>query len=783
MSDGPIRLFPEIYNISDFVKRDHPNHHPDTYKYIQYWEEQEKLCIEGKWGQDYDPERNLGGWRYCPGNLYFYINMWTILKTVGKVRRRMSPDLRDVEWILSYAWMTARGFSGFEFDDEYTCNELVNSAATDEEITKNLGYNMTEEHRLMLHNNLFNKEGKRKKYIEPYEYLKKTFDKPLGRPIYGNQSKNLMILGSRNFGKSFYTSGAIIGHEFVFDGHKYYDYDYLNKPNEVNIFVGAFASDKSSELLSFFKNGFNNMPGSWGEGADFRPSYFFKNTSGNLDPNNKKTAFRHLYKAKEGGIWVDKGSKTAITHGIYTVDNPQAAVGSRYTVMVKEEIGLFRNLIATIGSDNLCLTDGIDRFGSIVAIGTGGNMETIQDSRLIFYDPESYDFVGFANPFESGTGRTGLFIPAYYALNQFKDSRGNTDLAAADKYLEKLREKARRASTSMVINDELMSRPRVPSEMFLSSHFSNFPINDLKERAAQLDSTDEWAKSADIGTLEFVDKDRKEVKWYRDVSKTLFPITSLSLERYQGNYAGAMIIYEHPVDNKPIPSYNNSLYKIVYDPVKDDKWGPSLGSILVYKGYDKGNWEGNMQDNIVAECIMRTASTEDIHDAAIKLAIYYGAKILPETDIPDFVRYCKRAGIYHILQPHPSEAISKILRSSNAKYEVGVSMVPNLGVHCEQLITNWLNSPWKDIDGVLYNNCYKLKSKRLIEELINYKREGNFDHVSSLKLLMLWLSQEREISQEEKDKRKDTFIELKKKLGETKRKERMNIVRQIYTNY
>jgi hypothetical protein len=782
MINEPIRLFPELYNISDFVQRDHPNIHPDSFKYTQYWEEQEKFCIEGKWGYDYDPERNLGGYRWCPGNLYFYINMWTIIQTVGKARRRMAPNLRDVEWILSYAWAYARGFSGFEFDNEYTCNSAVNSSLSDEDLIFTTGYNLSDEYKKLLIDNLFF-EGKRKKYIHPFEYLKRTFDKPMGRAIWGNPSFNLQVLGSRNFGKSFFTSGAIIGHEFVFDGHKYYDYDYLNKPNEISIFVGAFASDKSSELLSFFKNGLNNMPGSWGEGADFRPSYFFKNTSGNLDPNNKKTAFRHLYKAREGGIWVDKGSKSAIYHGIYTVDNPQVAVGSRYTVMVKEEIGLFRNFIATIGADNLCLSDGVDRFGSVIAIGTGGNMETIQDSRLVFYDPTSYDFVGFDNPFESGTEKTGLFIPAYYALNQYKNEKGNTDLIAADKHLEKLREKARKASTSMVINDELMSRPRVPSEMFLTSHFSNFPINDLKERAAQLDSTNEWAESADIGTLEFVDKDRKEVKWYRDTARVLDPILSTSLERHQGNYSGAMIIYEHPVDTRPSPTYTNSLYKIGYDPVKDDKWGPSMGSILVYKGYDNTSWEGNMQDNIVAECIMRTNNTEDIHDAAIKLAIYYGAKVMPETDIPDFVRYCKRLGIYHLLQPHPSEAISKVLRNSSSKYEVGIGMVPNLGVHCEQLITNWLNSPYKEVDGVLYNNCYKLKSKRLIDELINYKREGNFDHVSTLKLIMLWLSQERVVTQEEKDKRKDHFIELKNRLHQTRRNKKMNVIRQIYHSY
>ena len=180
---------------------------------------------------------------------------------------------------------------------------------------------------------------------------------------------------------------------------------------------------------------------------------------------------------------------------------------------------------------------------------------------------------------------------------------------------------------------------------------------------------------------------------------------------------------------------------------------------------------------------MRTDNTEDLHDAAIKLALYYNAKILVENDIPDFIRYCKRLGLYYILQPTPTEAITRVLKSSTQKYEVGVRMVPGLGVQCEQLIANWLNLPFKEDMGRLYNNCFKLKSKRLIEELINYKREGNFDHVSSLKILMLWLSQEIDITPEEKERRKDIYLNLKKKLHSSRRDNRMSYVKEIFYSY
>ena len=33
----------------------------------------------------------------------------------------------------------------------------------------------------------------------------------------------------------------------------------------------------------------------------------------------------------------------------------------------------------------------------------------------------------------------------------------------------------------------------------------------------------------------------------------------------------------------------------------------------------------------------------------------------------------------------------------------------------------------------------------ILKQLIQYNRKGNFDHISSLKLLALWLSQERRV--------------------------------------
>ena len=82
----PIRLFPELLNISDFIVKDIPTYHPDSRHYQQYWEEQERYCVEGKWGLDGDK------WRYCPGNLYYYVN-FTVIDVKEEKSKKACPTI------------------------------------------------------------------------------------------------------------------------------------------------------------------------------------------------------------------------------------------------------------------------------------------------------------------------------------------------------------------------------------------------------------------------------------------------------------------------------------------------------------------------------------------------------------------------------------------------------------------------------------------------------------------------------------------------------------------
>lgn len=730
-----VRLFPELFSIDDFIVKDIPTYHPDSRSYSLFWEEQEKYCVEGKWGKDGDK------WRYCPGFLYYYVNFTVIededLKS--KSANLFKPILRDLEWYVSYGWLTCRGFSGFVDDEEFTCNRIVDKIERKIELTP--------EEKVLLGSMEYLKDsnGNYKKYIEAREYLYNKCDSPKGLPIYDNAAKNLFWLGSRGLGKSFYEANAIIGHEFNFYGKKYYK-DYIaDKVRGPEIVVGAASAPKSKDLLNKFEitqeyHKVNN--GSFGSGEDLIPGFFYRNTEGTLQPNNKGS-YKHLYEVKEGGVKRKKGTGSTIHHLTYTIENPQAAVGTRPTVMVIDEVGLLENLIDVHTSNEYCQKRKT-KFGSSIYTGTGGNIDKIVECKIVFEHPSEYNFLEYKDLWEDRQDSIGMFIPAYYGSSIFIDDKGNTDIEAAYAQELHIRQEKENAKNSFALDSHRMGKPLVPSEMFLSKSSFTFPVVELRERELELDLKKVWEKNVSIGDLEWSDKDKKSVRWREDISKNKYSkaINTLNIDSFKGDLTGKICIYEHPMDDIPRATHMKSLYKVVYDPIKDDNGGTSLASVLVHKGYTD-NYNEGLQNTIVAEWIGRYDQINDNHLMAIKLAMYYQSKILFENNLPNFITFCRMEGYYHILQRTPWDAIKDAIKEPGRKQEVGVTQSGPLKINCEQLIRQSLLEPFLKLEDKTLCNVYNIYSLRMIRELSAYNREGNFDHVSSYMILMLWLSQEK----------------------------------------
>jgi len=207
-------LFIRINNRKNFLLKEIPSLHPDSMAYIEYWGEQTKRCIEGFWGIDdnnipcnigevgWDKDINSSSWRFIPPVLYFYINFGTILHKPedapkSEPQQKMKPLLRDFDWEFHYNWIEARGFSGFEEDEEYTCLEDVLEWKLGRLTKKNI------------HKSAFNKDHKLKEYVPTREYIRRLFNKPMGTPIYQNEPKSFFVLSSRGGGKCLKNSELV----------------------------------------------------------------------------------------------------------------------------------------------------------------------------------------------------------------------------------------------------------------------------------------------------------------------------------------------------------------------------------------------------------------------------------------------------------------------------------------------------------------------------------------------------------------------------------------------
>lgn len=738
-----IKLFPDILNRNPFLFQEHPVYHPieQEYEYEVYWLEQEKRCIEGMF-----VEETKGRWRFMPPQLYFYVNICKIIDEDKETNSTIetSPILRDLDWVMGTDYFICRGFSGY-IDSEFTCNELILKLEQGKKL------NVKEQKRLAEFKHVTLPNGEYKKYRDPQEVLRDTFKRPYGRPVYENNAKNYILFGSRGGGKSFFVASCL-NHEWYFNGVKSHESLLEKKPSPIELLLTAGSQDKSNDLMTKIKLTQDYIHTSVGAYTDksglepiFYPGFFHKESTGSTTAG-ASVPLTQKFKQKRGNSWLISGIGTTLTHKTITTENPNVASGKRNNLQVVEEGGLVANILDFYGTAKNAMIRS-NKFGTLFIIGTSGNMDKLAGIKRMFENPEEYDFLAFVDEYEGRSKKIGRFLPAYYADEDFRDEQGNTNVDLAYEHIMNIRAALALSETSSLLDDEMMNRPIVPSEMFMNKAGLKFPVVKIRARKTNLDIYKLHEKIWSIGSLEYTDKEKNQVKWIPDLENKKRPILTYNLDQYNHDYTSAIVVYEHPPEIIPDPTYKRSLYKITYDPVKDDKGGTSLASIIVYKGFANNLWEGGMSDTIVAEWIGRLDSVNAMHEIALKLGHYYNAKILPETNISDIVRYAEMQNKYSMLQPALTVAIGKVLKNPTFKYEVGIDMTSKtLQEHAIQLLRQWLLNPRKVLENgiITETNIDYIYSLRLLNELEIYNGEGNYDHLRSAMILALWMSQETE---------------------------------------
>lgn len=678
-----------------------PEFNPVTqhFERLSWWKEQKRRCIEGLWVD--------GKW--CPGPVYFYVNFWSIEvdskyslgKTIGK------PWFRDLEWLKGYLLMEARGFSGFTDDKEYTCNEAVR----DIEILREKG--LVE---LYIQNHYLREEDINKTYVPAREYLLWNHGKSKGKALFQNEAKNIVDLEARGGGKSFW-GGSMIGHNFLFDGATDYDM-YLDKVRSKEYLtsqtlVGAIDSAYSKDLLSKFNLGMKNLPGAIEFAGETYPSPLAVSTKGSLMPG----------KYLESEI-----SKSKIHHRTFK-DNPLAANGTRPSLVLIEETGFMDNIEEALGALKECVAAGERQFGTIIMFGTGGLFKGIasMNMRNIFYNPEDYNCLAFDDIWE-GRGKIGFFVSAAYTLNGFKEGENLvTNYEKSLSYLESERKSLEKNKIRYAA--EVINRPIKPSEVFFSLEGTFFPLTELKMAQQNLLSNERLLNSSWKGFCVIDENDDIVWKQTNDIPIQDWPHKASKMGE------GCIEIYEMPVKDlyDKVP---DNVYIAGCDPVDDDGFEGSLQSCFIMN---------RLTGRIVAEYTGRHETASAYYENVRKLLLFYNARCNYENNKKGLYQYFFNMNCTYLLSETPKilrdQGMVKTIATGNKAY--GTPANDSINRWARDLIKEWLLEPAFDKENML--NVDTIRSNALLEELIRWNPEANFDRISALGMVMILRAQRHKI--------------------------------------
>lgn len=716
-----IDLYPyKIKDINNFIHRDHIPYREGDKESRDYAVETRRRGVEGLWVNDNDT------WVWMPPKLFFYGNLGTIEtgEEGSKSRDPKYPTIRDNEWIAFSYILCCDGFSGFENDPDFTCNTQIRDIEN--------GVEVPEVYRKHLNKTCIRKDGTWKKYVEAWDYLTWFYHHvnprqfPLGKALYENYSYNLGWIASRKWGKTLILAAGDASQELWTNGVT--DFSKLTGKSRVNMFMGASDSKYVNSFMNAMELSFTNVPG-----IQFAPHGYFTQTTTN-DWDEKRGAVVKTVRQTDGSFI---GTGSQIGKAVIQKNNAEVVVSTRSKRIYVDEAGLVENMKAVFNAADATLKSPDGKFGILAISGTGGVIEKIAETKYIFQNPIEFDIYSIPN-YWTDNSLIGLFGPASYTLSVFKDKDGNTDLIAATKAIIADREKFSQGDKSKQ-TARRMNEPLDPSEPFLSGKSDYFDKDVIIDRIEILNHG-EFEKKGKVYTLELgkpvgendydVIATPKEGGWHNIIKEY----------HDKKGREGGIVIFEPPMgDGREFLDYNN-LYKVVCDPKTDLGTGESDLVIKVWKGFpQRALKEGEMFDNIVATAQLRDGNLMPF----LLLCLWYKAKGQYERNVSGIPDFFHKWNLRGLLQPTPLSYIKDITPSTKQVQSSGIFLTPQLKREALMTFkTRHKATVHIDYIGRRFKHVETWYDLALLSEMNFYDDKGNFDNVSAMLILMLWLEAE-----------------------------------------
>ncbi len=398
------------------------------------------------------------------------------------------------------------------------------------------------------------------------------------------------------------------------------------------------------------------------------------------------------------------------------IDKPSKLRGSRCRYVFLEEAGSFKGLGKVISAARGLIKTGGIKMGTMVVWGTGGdegsNGENLAGLMEAFYQPEAAGMLGLHSPFtDSGEPEfQGFFFPAYAFSFKYIDKHGVVDCAKVLEEEVRERKKQEDAGNVKGLTDHAAEYPFWPREAFSKSGTNDFDKIKLE------------GVKRNIRTVKGIPEDRVgDLFWIKNEKGV---ITGVKFEEMAG---GKVHIIEEP-EKAPGGKVPANLYIGGVDGIDYGVANSLVGekgskfAIAIKKKYLSSEKTNNIY---VAYYMDRPNDEREAYERALKLAVYYNARLNVERTRKEVISYFRRRKMLRYIAKEVSintNNVNPAKAKKMARIE-GTSIKVKTIQHYIGLIKDYI------ID--YGENIFFLE---MVENLINfsYELKGKFDLVVAM---------------------------------------------------
>jgi len=423
-------------------------------------------------------------------------------------------------------------------------------------------------------------------------------------------------------------------------------------------------------------------------------------------------------------------------------NNEEAIAGTKPRKLIIDEIGkgnFLRGLQAAIPGFTTPYGWGC----SPILTGTGGDMKKFMDAKSLMFDVDNFNFLTYNNAKDDKRVH-GLFISHKYRMEAKEDSTLGAFLnepTTSDlhnvKMLVSNEEKAtqitndnlerlKKAGDRIAYLKEKMYYPQEVDDIFLNEDTNIFDIDGAKRQKFRLLQQERTGTPVVL----FHDGEKIAHEFTDKLPISNFPLKNSDLKE------APVVIYEFPIDNPPY-----GLYVAGVDPYRQGKsaYSSSLGSVYIYKRMHEISGE-KYQDMFVASYCARPDKKETWEEQARFLIKYYNARTLCENDDISFIEYMKAKGDAHYLERQP-DWLKEIVPNTTVKRDYGIHRSSQKIIdYLHTCLKKYMEAPIfieKNDAGEVIREVLgvsKIFDPVLLEEIIQYNDQGNFDRIIAAEL-------------------------------------------------